>query len=75
MRTAKCYSLATTLILRPEFEVCLVCQRRLSRSLIISRRAIITLTEVIRLRHWGIVAPMPLAPNMPSSTAAPPLMH
>jgi hypothetical protein len=57
MRTAKCYSVVTTGTLRPEVEVCLSCQHRLRRSVIISRRTIVTLSEVIRLTHWGYRCP------------------
>lgn len=57
MRTAKCYPLVTSHILRPEVETCLICQRRLRRSVIISRRTIVTLNEVMRLTHWGYRCP------------------
>ncbi|MBV9231089.1 MAG: hypothetical protein JOZ18_17395 [Chloroflexi bacterium] len=57
MRTAKCYSHLTRRTLRTEVEECPTCHRRLRRSLIISRRTIVTLSEVIRLTHWGYRCP------------------
>jgi hypothetical protein len=57
MRTAKCYPHLTKRILRPEVEGCLTCQRRLRRSMIISRRTIVTLKEAVHLTHWGYRCP------------------
>lgn len=57
MRTAKCYPHLTKRTLRPEIERCLICQRHLRRSVIISRRTIVTLSEVVRLTHWGCRCP------------------
>jgi hypothetical protein len=63
MRTAKCYPQLTKRILRPESECCLTCQRRLRRSMIISRRTIVTLSEVIGLTHWGYRCPEVTCPG------------
>lgn len=63
MRTAKHYAEVTKQVLRPEGEVCLLCQSRLRRCVIISRRTIVTLKEVIRLTHWGYRCPDTTCPG------------
>jgi hypothetical protein len=63
MRTAKHSAEVTKLVLRPEVEVCLSCQSRLRRSVIISGRTIVTLKEVIRLTHWGYRCPDTTCPG------------
>jgi transposase-like protein len=60
MRTAKHYLHLTTRIFRPEQVHCLDCHARLRRAHIVSRRTVVTLTEVIRLTHWGYRCPNPV---------------
>jgi hypothetical protein len=57
MRTAKHYPQLTHRIFRPEHLHCLDCQTYLRRSHIVSRRTVVTLTQVIRLTHWGYRCP------------------
>jgi hypothetical protein len=59
MRTAKHYPQLTHRIFRPEQFYCLDCQTYLRRSHIVSRRTVVTLTQVIRLTHWGYCCPNP----------------
>jgi hypothetical protein len=57
MRTAKQYPHLTTRIFRPEQVHCLDCHARLRRAHIVSRRTVVTLSEVIHLTHWGYRCP------------------
>lgn len=57
MRTAKHYPRLTSRIFRPEYTHCLTCHSRLRRAHIVSRRTVVTLSEVIHLTHWGYRCP------------------
>lgn len=58
MRKAKQYAQVTKQTMRSEIEECLECQTRLRRCTV-SRRTIITLTEVMRLTYCGYRCPNP----------------
>src|SRR5579875_2868458 len=64
MRTAKHYPQARARIFRPEQTHCLDCQTRLRRAHLVSRRTVVTLSEVIRLTHWGYRCPNAACPGV-----------